>query len=273
LGTSYEYALLLLAFFHTSPPGGAVKSESLFQYLDNALGIGDFPDYPNALNGLQVEGPEEVSSVCAAVDATEASIQGAVEKSADLLLVHHGLFWGGLVPVTGPLYRRLGGLLEGGVALYAAHLPLDAHPTLGNCAILARELEVEVKGRFGSYQGVEIGWWGEMEMGREAFGRRISEVVGGPVRTIAGGPEEVGKIGVVTGGGGGHIAEAATKGLDTLVTGEGAHHTYFEAMEYGVNVFYAGHYATETWGVRALAAHLEERFDLPWTFLDLPTGM
>jgi putative NIF3 family GTP cyclohydrolase 1 type 2 len=110
-------------------------------------------------------------------------------------------------------------------------------------------------------------------MGRDAFGDRISEVVGGPVRTIPGGPDAVGKVGVVTGGGGSHIAEAALKGLDALVTGEGAHHTYFDAMEYGVNVFYAGHYATETWGVKALATHLEERFGLPWEFVDLPTGL
>jgi dinuclear metal center YbgI/SA1388 family protein len=250
-----------------------VKLEAAFHYLDDFLGIHDFPDYPSALNGLQVEGRGEVETICAAVDSSLATIQEAASIGADLLLVHHGLFWSGLVPVTGPMYRRLGALMEGGVALYAAHLPLDAHAEVGNCAILARELEVDVKGRFGEYEGAEIGWWGEVEMGREAFGSRVSEVVGGSVRTIPGGPEEVGKVGVITGGGGGYIAEAARKGLDALVTGEGGHHTYFDAMEYGVNVFYAGHYATETWGVKAVAAHLAERFGLSWKFVDLPTGM
>ncbi len=250
-----------------------MKLEAVFHYLDDYLGVKDFPDYPNALNGLQVEGSGEVESVCAAVDATLATVQEAARTGADLLLVHHGLFWGGLVPVTGPMYRRLSALLEGGVALYSAHLPLDAHPEVGNCAILAKEIGLEVRGRFGAYQGAEIGWWGEVEMGRDSFGDRISEVVGGPVRTIPGGPDAVGKVGVVTGGGGDRIAEAALKGLDTLVTGEGAHHTYFDAMEYGVNVFHAGHYATETWGVKALATHLEERFGLPWEFVDQPTGL
>jgi len=139
--------------------------------------------------------------------------------------------------------------------------------------VLARELGIRVEGRFGDYEGVELGVWGELELKREALAARLDEVLGGRVKMMAGGPERVRRVGVITGQGGSMIGAAIEAGLDAYVTGEGAHHTYFDAMEGGINVYYGGHYATEVWGVRALAAHLEERFGLPWEFLDLPTGL
>lgn len=247
--------------------------EELVGYLDGYLEIGAVADYPNALNGLQVEGPGPIGKVAAAVDATAASVRAAVEAECDLLLVHHGLFWDGNRPVTGRRYRRLKALLDAGVAVYAAHLPLDAHPEVGNNAVLARELGVEVRGRFGAHEGTELGVWGELRLTREGLCARLDEVLGGRVRLIPGGPERVERVGVVTGGGGGFVGAAVAAGLDALVTGEGSHHTYFDATEGGLNLYYGGHYATETWGVRALAAHLEERFGLPWTFIDQPTGL
>ena len=253
-----------------------MKLESLLQYLDTYLGIPDHPDYPNAVNGLQVAGPDEVHHVVAAVDASEASIRAAIEMGADLLLVHHGLFWEGLTPVTGRHLRRLGPLIEHGVAVYSAHLPLDSHAEVGNCALLGRALALEPRGRFAAYRGAEIGWWGELPdpVDVSNLRGRLSEVLSGaPVHVIPGGPELVGRIGVVTGGGASHTAEAATLGLDALVTGEGSHHTYFDATELGVHVLMGGHYATETFGVRALAAHVAERFQLTWEFLDQPTGL
>lgn len=253
-----------------------MKLESLLQYLDAYLGIPDHPDYPTALNGLQVGGPEEVTRLVAAVDASEASILAAVALGADLLVVHHGLFWDGLQPVTGRRLRRLRPLLDNGIAVYSAHLPLDSHPEVGNCALLGRALGLEPQGRFAAYAGVEVGWWGKFPepLAVSDVQDRLSEVLGGArVHVIPGGPEHVSRVGVVTGGGASFTGEAASLGLDALVTGEGSHHTHFDAMESGVHVFMGGHYATETFGVQALAAHVAERFGLDWSFVDQPTGL
>lgn len=250
-----------------------MELEQLLQFLDDYLDVSGFPDYPNALNGLQLEGPARVERVVAAVDASEEAIAEALRLDGDLLLVHHGLFWGGLRPLRGRLFRKLARAVGGELGIYSAHLPLDAHPEVGNCAVLARELGVPLEGRFGEYGGADLGWWGTVDADRTGFAERVEGVVGGPVRVIGGGGEEVRRVAVLTGGGGSFIEDAARAGIDTLVTGEGGHHTYFDAMELGVNVLYAGHYATETWGVRALAAELEERFGLAREFLDLPTGL
>jgi dinuclear metal center YbgI/SA1388 family protein len=250
-----------------------IELERIVQFLDDVLDVGSFPDYGNALNGLQVGGPTRVSTVAAAVDATEATIREAVEAGADLLVVHHGLFWGGLRPVTGPLFRKLSALIEGRLAVYSAHLPLDAHPDLGNCAILAREIGVEIKGPCAAYKGAEIGWWGSVDLAREALRERLASTLGGDVRVIPGGPEHVRRVAVVTGGGGSFLEEVANQDLDALVTGEASHHSYHDAMELGVNLYLGGHYATETWGVRALAGRLADEFGVAWSFIDLPTGL
>ncbi len=250
-----------------------MELQELVTFLDEYLAIGQVPDSENALNGLQVEGRREVRRLAAAVDASEASIRAAVAANCDVLLVHHGLFWDGNRPVTGPRYRRLAALLESGMALYSAHLPLDVHPEVGNNVLLARRLGLEVLGGFGDYKGMELGVWGEVSLSREALSSRLVEVLGQAPRLIPGGGDPVRRLAVVTGGGGGFVQAAAAVGMDGLVTGEGTHHTYFDAVEGGVNVWYCGHYATETFGVAALAQHLSERFDLDWTFLDLPTGL
>jgi putative NIF3 family GTP cyclohydrolase 1 type 2 len=144
---------------------------------------------------------------------------------------------------------------------------------MGNNVILAERLGIAIEGNFASFQHMPLGVWGKLDIRREALTARLDDLLGVRVRLIAGGPEMVSRVGVVTGGAGSMIEAAAQAGLDAFVTGEGAHHTYFDAMENGINVYYAGHYATETFGVRALATHLEEKFGLPWEFLDLPTGL
>lgn len=253
-----------------------MKLESLLQYLDGYLGIAEHPDYPGALNGLQVEGPEEVRRIVAAVDASEASVAAAVERGADLLLVHHGLFWEGLKPLTGRRLRRIRPLVEHGVAVYSVHLPLDGHAEVGNAALLGRALGLRLEGRFAEYHGVPVGWWGTLDPALDAPGLalRLEEALeGGTARLIPGGPERVERVGVVTGGGASFVGEAAALELDALVTGEGSHHTYFDAMELGVHLLFGGHYATETFGVRALARHVAERFGVEWEFVDQPTGL
>jgi len=230
------------------------------RYLDDYLRVGEVPDAPGALNGLQVANTGEITRAAAAVDLCEATVRLAAEARADLLLVHHGLFWGGPRPLTGPSYRRVASLLQCDIAVYSAHLPLDRHPEVGNNAVLARELGVSVRGEFGDLERMDLR-------------QRLTELLGSTPRLMAFGPARTRRVGIVTGGAGSLIGQAAAAGLDTYITGEGAHHTYFDAEELGLNVFYAGHYATETVGVKALAEHVHRRFGLPWVFLDHPTGL
>jgi dinuclear metal center YbgI/SA1388 family protein len=246
---------------------------ALVSYLDGYLRVAEVPDAPNAVNGLQVANAGTVSRVAAAVDLCEATVRLAAEQGADLLLVHHGLFWGGLQPLTGRMQRRVVGLITRDIALYSAHLPLDLHPEVGNNAVFARQLGVSLRGEFGEEYGVPIGRWGDVDMSREEFEGRLAGLTGSAPRRMAFGPERVRRVGVVTGAAGSMIAQAAAADLDTFVTGEGPHHTFFDAEELKLNVFYAGHYATETVGVKALAEHLYARFGLAWSFLDHPTGL
>lgn len=250
-----------------------VRLADVVEYLDGYLRIDEVSDAPNALNGLQVDNSGRVGTVAVAVDASARTISEAVRLGVDLLLVHHGLYWDGHRPVTGRRYRRIQPLLAHDIAVYSAHLPLDVHEQVGNNAVLARALGIELEGRFGGESGLELGCWGRLELRRETLAARLDEVLGGRILMLPFGPEVVRRVGVITGGAGSMIGSAISAGLDAFITGEGPHHTYFDAEEGGINVYYGGHYATETWGVRALGAHLEERFGLDWSFIDHPTGL
>jgi dinuclear metal center YbgI/SA1388 family protein len=250
-----------------------VRLRDLADYLDGYLRVHEVGDDPLAHNGLQVENGGEVSRIAVAVDACQAVIDAAAALHADLLIVHHGLFWSGVQPLVGRYHRRFAALLAHGIAVYGAHIPLDIHPEVGNNVLLAGLLGMDVKGWWGEYEGSDIGVWGMLDVPREDVGRRLAGALGSAPKLIPTGPARAGRVGVVTGAGGSLIEEAHRAGLDTLVTGEGKHHSYFDAEELGVNVFYAGHYATETVGVKALGAHLAGRFGLPWSFIDHPTGL
>jgi dinuclear metal center YbgI/SA1388 family protein len=256
-----------------------VALSKVVTYLDEYLRIREIPDETNAVNGLQVENRGSIGRIVAAVDASMATIDGVVagtnRNGPALLLVHHGLFWDGNVPLTGRRYRRITALLEHDVAVYAAHIPLDVHPAVGNNAMLAREVGLTECEPFDTYKGITMGVQGRLPGGlpREALVARLESLLRTHAKLIPGGSERCERVGIITGGAGGRIAAARAAGLDTYVTGEGAHHTYFDAMELGVNVIYAGHYATEQVGVKALAAHLSDQFGLPWEFHDHPTGL
>ena len=245
----------------------------LVAHLDALLKTAEIPDYPAAHNGLQVENSGTVDRIAVAVDASEETIRKAGEGGCNLLIVHHGLFWDGMPAATGRRYRRLRLLFKHDIAVYSSHLPLDVHPDLGNNVQLARALGIEPVGQFGIYSGMPLGVWGNLLIRREALAARLDDLLGVRVKLIAGGPEMISRVGVMTGGAGSRIEDAVTGRLDAFVTGEGAHHTYFDAMENGINVYYAGHYATETFGVKALGQHLEDRYGLPFEFIDCPTGL
>ncbi len=254
----------------------AVPLTEVTEYLDTYLRVADIPDEGNAVNGLQVENGGTVDRIVAAVDASLEAIENAASAASPggtLLLVHHGLLWDGNVPLTGRRHRRVRALFDRNIALYSAHIPLDLHPDVGNNIVLARRLEVELEGWFGEYRGQRLGVYGALALPRQELVRRIEGQLTATARLIAGGPDTTHRVGIVTGSGGGFIAEAIAAGIDTLITGEGPHHTYFDAMELGINVIYAGHYATEQVGVQALAQHLGLRFELPWEFHRHPTGM
>ncbi|MGE3313208.1 MAG: Nif3-like dinuclear metal center hexameric protein, partial [Limisphaerales bacterium] len=195
------------------------------------------------------------------------------EAGAQLLIVHHGLFWSPTHPWTGPRYDLIRLLLDHDIAVYSSHLPLDAHPVLGNSAILLRRLGGTRLRPFFEAKGQTIGFRTTFPTARSRLLERLAQATGASPVLLPGGPEVCRHIGVVTGGAGAEIRDAARAGVDTFITGEGPHWTAALADELGINVLYAGHYATETFGVRALAEMLSKRFRIPWQFLDLPTGL
>ena len=246
---------------------------SLVEYADRLLRHGEVGDWPGARNGLQLENGGRVTCIAAAVDAHEGTIRMALSAGADLLVVHHGLFWSDVAPITGACYRKLGAAIRGGLAIYSSHLPLDLHPAIGNNVLLCRALGLGVGRPFFEEKGAKIGRLVVARVGREALVRRMERVLGGTVRVAGAGPATCRRLGVVSGGAGDSVARAAAEGVDTFITGEGSHWTHGLATELGVNILYGGHYATETFGVKALAARMGRRFRLPWEFLDAPSGL
>ena len=255
-----------------------VRAIELAQRLDRLLDVDGHPEYSSALNGLQFDHQGPVRAVAASVDVSQRVIQAAAAAGANFLIVHHGLFWAGARPVIGPLYERFRLLYEHDIAVYSAHLPLDSHPEFGNNALLARAFGLEPSRTFASYQGAPIGVAGEADMPTEAIleladtfarkhaGRaRASEIPRGhrtrrwAICTGAGASTET-------------LREAAAANVDTLITGEGPHHTAVEAPELGLVIVYAGHYATETLGVSAVAERIATEAGLPWSFISAPTG-
>jgi dinuclear metal center YbgI/SA1388 family protein len=242
-------------------------------HCDRTLRIAEIGDYDGAVNGLQVANSGRVTRIAATVDATLATVKLAVAAGADLLIVHHGLFWSKTQPWTGRRYELIRLLVEHDLAVYSAHLPLDAHPRLGNNAQLAAALGLKGLKPFFPSHGQPIGLRAAAKLSRAELVRKFGKVIGGRVTLLPGGPETCRRIGVVTGGAGGDLKIAADAGVDTFITGEGPHWTFALAEELGLNVLYGGHYATETFGVKALAAELARKFRVPWRFLDYPTGL
>lgn len=253
--------------------------ELIAEYLDDLLRIAELPDYPNALNGIQLENRSPITRIAASVDISRRVIEQTVQLGANLLIVHHGMFWGGLRPLRGSQYERVRLLVDNDIAVYSAHLPLDAHPKVGNNSLLARELGLTPSGGFAEYRGLMVGVRGEAEIPTAMLVERARAFAGshgGDVRTT---PLDAGRMtrqwAICTGAGASAetMAEASAAGIDTLIVGEGPHWTAVDAPEAGLCIVYAGHYATETLGVRALAALAGEHVGIPWSFVEAPTGL
>jgi dinuclear metal center YbgI/SA1388 family protein len=245
----------------------------LVKHCDLLLHTAAIGDYDGAVNGLQLENSGNLTRIAATVDASLATVKLAIAAKADLLIVHHGLFWTPTHPWTGRKYELLRALLDNNIAVYSSHLPLDAHPRLGNNAQLCAALGFRRLRPFFASHGQTIGFQTAANVSRAELAARLARATGHQPRVIPGGPKLCRRIGVVTGGAGGDLKIAAAEGVDTFITGEGPHWTYALAEELSLNVLYGGHYATETFGVKALAAHLSKKFSVPWTFLDHPTGL
>lgn len=251
----------------------------LVSYLDTELRSAEVPDYDAAFNGLQLANGGEVTRVAAAVDYSANTVAGALREKADLLIVHHGMFWRGSHPIVGVAFDRLHDAIGGGLAIYASHIPLDLHPAWGNNVLLAKELALKPDSVFGQFRGVEIGVSGTSDLVTETIVERARAFSAQFETALVATPFPPGhrtrRWAIITGAGANSstLAEARARGVDTLIVGEGTHHTAVEAMELGLVVLYGGHYATETLGVRALALHLASRFGVSSVFVNVPTGL
>ncbi len=240
----------------------------IVDYCNTLLRVNEFSDY--CPNGLQVEGRSEVRRIISGVTACQTLIDRAIEQKADAILVHHGYFWKNESPViTGIKRQRIGALLENGISLLAYHLPLDAHDTLGNNVTLAAKLDLQVDG----VNSEGLLWHGQLAqpMPATAFAKHIAQGLGrAPLHLPAGSGREIRRVGWCTGGAQHYIEQAAAQGLDAYISGEVSEQTFHLAQELDIHYYAAGHHATESYGVQALAAHLAEKFDLHCEFIDVP---
>ena len=245
----------------------------LVSYLDEYLRIGEIRDY--GPQGLQVEGRGEVNRIVGMVDAQLPCVMEALARDADMLLVHHGIFWGPSQPLRDALGNLVRTIMTADLNLYAAHLALDAHPEVGNNAELARRLGLEVIEQWAPVNGVNLAVLAveHHEIKLDFIVQRFEQTVG-PVKLVqANGPRNIRRVGIMSGSGAKAIQEAKELGCDLYITGETSHAHYYESLNAGINVIYGGHYTTEIVGVQALGNHLQESFGLEFEFVDLPTGM
>ncbi len=252
----------------------------IVEFLDETLSTSTTPDYPAAFNGLQLANRGSVTRVAAAVDYSSQTIKAAIAEDADLLIVHHGMFWAGAQPLVGTSYLRLRQLLDADIAVYSSHVPLDRHPQLGNNALMAKALGLEPSEEFARFKDIFIGVQGICDIATPTLLERaqaFSRSNGGEAIATSGirADQRTRRWAICTGAGASAetLTEAAQHRVDTLIVGEGPHWTAVEAMERGITIIYLGHYASETLGVQALAAEVARHFGLSWTNISAPTGL
>ena len=249
------------------------------EYFRGKLLIGELEQTDLSLNGIQVGAEDadqfEVGKAAFAVDACMESFERAAEAGADLVFVHHGLFWGRPLAVDGQHYRRLRFLMEKGIALYAVHLPLDLHPEFGNNAGICETLGIEKPEPFGEYRGIKIGFKGELPSPMTID--QVSDALGltreRALAVLPFGPEQIRSVAVVSGGGADDVYQAMDEGVDLFITGDASHQIYHPCLERGINLISGGHYHTETWGVRLLSRRVAADLGIETVFIDVPTGL
>lgn len=250
-----------------------MKRSELVTYLDTYLQVASFIGIDRSLNGLVVGGRDRaIGRVAFAVDACLSTFQKALEWEADLLVVHHGLFWGSPLSVTDAHYQRLRTLIEGNLDLYVAHLPLDVHPEVGNNAVMAKRLGLAEVRPFAPYKGVSLGYMGTLSQKRDPAW--VCSTLGFDHPTMLPfGKAQLQTIGIVSGGASDDVHAALAEGLDCFITGEVEHQIYHDALEAGITVIGGGHYQSEVFGVQALGEHLQQTFGLSTHFVANPTGL
>lgn len=257
-----------------------VPLDRIVSWLDDILQTETTPDYPGALNGLQLANRGTVRKVAAAVDFSTQSVTTAIEEGANLLIVHHGMFWAGTQPITGRKYSRLVKLIEADAAVYSSHLPLDRHPQLGNNVLLARTLGLEPSGGFAQFKNIFVGVQGSSDVETRVLidsARAFSRSLGGDtIATVLDDKDRITRRWAICTGAGASaetLDEASRDGIDTLIVGEGPHWTAVDAADRGLAIIYVGHYASETLGVYALAAEVSRQFNVTWAKISAPTGL
>ena len=239
------------------------------------LSIDDFP-FDISLNGFQIQGPDrELRKAAFAVDASFATIDAAAEASADILVVHHGLFWGAPIAIRDAHYRRVKRALDSGLSLFACHLPLDAHPLYGNNAQIALTLGMTSFDPFGEYKGRKIGFKGRLPfpMTVPEVARLLGFTAEGGVHIIKAGKDMVETVGIISGGGAEDVEQAIAEGLDLFITGTAEHEIYHTVRESGIDFLSGGHYRSEIFGVKALERMARKEFSLETVFIDAETGL
>ena len=248
--------------------------QNITELLDSTLRIREIKDASVALNGLQVENNGTVTKVALAVDGSQKTIDDAIAAGADLLILHHGIYWCGLRPMTGWFKKKIQSCLEHNLAVYGAHLPLDLHPQLGNNAGIARELGLTDCTPEVDYHGTLIGVAGDFDGTVAELREKFAQITGSSVTGyVQNADAPAGRVAVCSGGAGDVIYQMHDKGYTTYLTGEENHWVVNAAQDMGINILFAGHYATETFGVKSLGKLIEEQFGLPTVFIDNPTGM
>ncbi len=242
-------------------------------YLDKELRVSEIKDYPGAMNGLQLANNGEVSQIFSAVDASLAVVEEAAASGGGLLIVHHGMFWQAAQPLTGAFYKKIKAAMDGNLAIYSSHLPLDMHPVFGNNSLLAKAIGLDGIEPILEKDGFPMGVMGTWGKSRDDLATAVCKAVGREATVCPGGAESIARVAVITGGAGSEVGRIVGTGADAFVTGEGPHWSFIEAEERGLNVLYAGHYATETFGVRALAEHLAGQLGIGSRFIERPGGL
>jgi dinuclear metal center YbgI/SA1388 family protein len=245
-----------------------ISTEDIVKFCNQRTNLSEIKDFPGAFNGLQIQNSGSVSKIGASVDAGLVPFQNAISKKIDFIITHHGIFWTPPIPLTGPAYEKTKLCIDHNLAVYGSHLPLDCHPEIGNNAILAQKLQLEPIASFLPYEGVDIGLITENNQSRKDLANRLNSLFPKGIHSMEFGSETPSTIAILTGSGQSAVDKILDAGADTLITGELKQHHFNLAQELKLNLYACGHYATETFGVDALAKEVAEKFDLPYEFID-----